>query len=750
MSNLPISSLTAGVAVSGTDLFADVQNVGVGPVKVTATQIKTFVGTGLTLTNPVLAAGSGISINGVYTLTFPSTAGTNGQVLTTNGTGATSWTNIGVTSVGASGGTTGLTFTPPTITSTGTFVMSGILSVANGGTSGNTPQSALANLLPSQTGNAGYALFTDGVNTFWAAAGAGGGGITGPTGATGPSGGPTGPTGATGVTGATGQSITGPTGAQGSTGPTGAQGVTGSTGPIGVTVTGPTGARGTTGTTGATGTTGSTGPTGLTVTGPTGANGTTGTTGATGATGTTGTDGIDGITGATGPTGVTGAAGGGIIYLGTVATSAALPVSAAVGDAYVTIDTDHLWAYNGTTWDDLGPVGVLITGPTGTTGTTGPTGETGSTGPTGNTGVTGATGVTGSTGPTGATGVTGSTGPSGATGVTGTTGATGSTGPTGATGVTGSTGPSGDTGSTGPTGVGVTGPTGATGTSIIAGGAASQILYQSAPGVTSFIPNGSFGQLLTSNGTSAPTWNSYPGLSTRAYQFTVSTSTNLPAILTGVNLSDVDGNIYSFYNPGIGTVLVQLSGAANPIANLGSVAASMRSGQSLIIPALQTVTIATYVANTQYTYLGTTTPQDYCTRVYLGPMSAPPVGSDTVLNYLEDYDKIGAWNNSTNTWTCPMPGQWLVSNCVTIYGNNPGQEYNIQIQRNESANNGGMISYNETPNDSNQTTTQSTLIFCNLGDRIRFTIFPGQFSGYVGMISGNATQASFMLASTSY
>lgn len=40
----------------------------------------------------------------------------------------------------------------------------------------------------------------------------------------------------------------------------------------------------------------------------------------------------------------------------------------------------------------------------------------------------------------------------------------------------------------------------------IAGGAASEVLYQSAPNVTAFVPNGAAGQVLTSNGAAAPYW----------------------------------------------------------------------------------------------------------------------------------------------------------------------------------------------------------------------------------------------------
>jgi hypothetical protein len=62
--------------------------------------------------------------------------------------------------------------------------------------------------------------------------------------------------------------------------------------------------------------------------------------------------------------------------------------------------------------------------------------------------------------------------------------------------------------------VGPQGPTGPTTATNIAGGIASQIPYQTAPSTTAFIPNGTAGQVLTSNGTSVPTWVS------KAYVYT--------------------------------------------------------------------------------------------------------------------------------------------------------------------------------------------------------------------------------------
>ena len=67
-----------------------------------------------------------------------SAAGTSGQVLTSGGAGAPTWTTVTgtgtVTSVNVSGGTTGLTYSGGPITGSGTITMAGTLGVVNGGT----------------------------------------------------------------------------------------------------------------------------------------------------------------------------------------------------------------------------------------------------------------------------------------------------------------------------------------------------------------------------------------------------------------------------------------------------------------------------------------------------------------------------------------------------------------------------------------------------------------------------------------
>lgn len=137
--------------------------------------------------------------------------------------------------------------------------------------------------------------------------------------------------------------------------------------------------------------------------------GPTGPTGATGSTGVTGPTGPQGEEGPTGPTGPTGAQAFPINFLGSVDDFASLPTGPAAEDSYLTIDTGDVYFWDGSEWDNIGP----ILGPTGPEGPTGPTGA-GDTGPTGPQGETGPTGPEGPTGPTGAAStVTGPTGPQG-------------------------------------------------------------------------------------------------------------------------------------------------------------------------------------------------------------------------------------------------------------------------------------------------------------------------------------------------
>ncbi len=99
---------------------------------------------------------------------LPSQTGNDGEVLITDGSNV-SWASITgtgtVTSVGVSGGTTGLTTSGGPITEAGTITLGGTLAVANGGTGATDATGAINALLPAQS--AGKFLESDGTNVSW-------------------------------------------------------------------------------------------------------------------------------------------------------------------------------------------------------------------------------------------------------------------------------------------------------------------------------------------------------------------------------------------------------------------------------------------------------------------------------------------------------------------------------------------------------------------------------------------------------
>ena len=101
-----------------------------GPVESLNGFIGAFSSTSVTLqsnnTNAITLDAPN-SLAASYTLVLPPNDGTNGQVLTTDGSGVTTWTSNGsgtVTSVGGTGSVNGLTLTG-TVTSTGDLTLGG-------------------------------------------------------------------------------------------------------------------------------------------------------------------------------------------------------------------------------------------------------------------------------------------------------------------------------------------------------------------------------------------------------------------------------------------------------------------------------------------------------------------------------------------------------------------------------------------------------------------------------------------------
>jgi len=110
----------------------------------------------------ITAASSGVLTSGQVTTALGFT-----PYNATNPSGYTSNTGT-VTSVVVSGGSTGLSFAGTPITTSGTATMSGTLAIANGGTGQTTASAAINALMPSQTGNTGKFLTTNGSVLSWA------------------------------------------------------------------------------------------------------------------------------------------------------------------------------------------------------------------------------------------------------------------------------------------------------------------------------------------------------------------------------------------------------------------------------------------------------------------------------------------------------------------------------------------------------------------------------------------------------
>jgi hypothetical protein len=91
MANTSISNLAAGAAVSATDVVPNVQTAGVGPVKTTAAQFKTFMSASPSLVTPNLGTPSAGTLTSCTGL--PLTTGVTGTLGVSNGgTGLTTLT----------------------------------------------------------------------------------------------------------------------------------------------------------------------------------------------------------------------------------------------------------------------------------------------------------------------------------------------------------------------------------------------------------------------------------------------------------------------------------------------------------------------------------------------------------------------------------------------------------------------------------------------------------------------------------
>lgn len=146
-----------GVSISTTG------SVSVGLESLSTSATDGFVYIGASAGTPT---GTPVAVTGRVPLTFDST--NNKLYFYSGGSWIDSTTGGTVTSVSGSGGTTGLTLSGGPITTSGTLTLGGVLSITNGGTGESNAADAINALLPSQTGNSGKILATDGADPLWA------------------------------------------------------------------------------------------------------------------------------------------------------------------------------------------------------------------------------------------------------------------------------------------------------------------------------------------------------------------------------------------------------------------------------------------------------------------------------------------------------------------------------------------------------------------------------------------------------
>jgi hypothetical protein len=153
----------------------------------------------------------------------------------------------------------------------------------------------------------------------------------------------------------------------------------------------------------------------------------------------------------------------------------------------------------------------------------------------------------------------------------------------------------------------------ATATSSIANGVAGNIPYQTAPGVTSFITNGSTGQVLTSNGSSAPTWSN----PTSSIAITDDTSTNatryplFSAATTGNISTEYTSSTKFQFNPSTGLLTATgFSGSGANLTNIPNGAltnSSVTIGSTSISLGSTATTLAGLTSVTSTTFVGALT-----------------------------------------------------------------------------------------------------------------------------------------------
>lgn len=197
----------------------------------------------------------------------------------------------------------------------------------------------------------------------------------------------------------------------------------------------------------------------------------------------------------------------------------------------------------------------------------------------------------------------------------------------------------------------------------LAGGAASQVPYQTAADTTAFIPNGVAGQFLQSNGAAAPSWEDLPAPS---YHIAITTGGTIASKIAAAGITDLPGNFYTFINSGANNITLTAAIVDNAAAYPLNI-----SGTNIIVQSGGTLGVNTITANTEYS-VDVFSPITGSLAIALSSSSAP-AASTTVDKY--SVLTITGTGAAGYTFTLPSPTNTLPGKIVTIINNGAAAFY---------------------------------------------------------------------------
>jgi len=318
----------------------------------------------------------------------------------------------------------------------------------------------------------------------------------------------------------------------------------------------------------------------------------------------------------------------------------------------------------------------------------------------------------------------------------------------------------------------------------LANGIASQIPYQTGNGSTSFIANGSNGQVLTSNGTSAPSWQSnaasvsvsdntssastfYPLFanqtsgsittqytSSTKYQYVPSTG-----ILTATGFSGSGAGLTSIPNSALtnssftlGSTSIALGSTTTTVAGLSSVTSTTfvgaLTGNASSATTATTATTATNATNTEITDNTSSTATWYPTVVSSTSGNLPQTTSSTKLSFVPSTGTLSAtvFSGSGASLTS-IPNAALVNSAITINGTSTSLGGSISVGTVTSVTGTSPVvsSGGNTPAISMPAATTSVSGYLTSTD---WNTFNGKGSGTVTSVSGTGTVSGISLSGT--